>query len=37
LAASQKNLADCLPLHEAQYADKLADLQEIVIEASAIG
>jgi len=37
LAASQKKLADCPPLFEPQYADKLAALEEIVIEAPAIG
>jgi ArsR family metal-binding transcriptional regulator len=37
LAASQKKLADCPPLFEPQYAAKLAALEEIVIEAPAIG
>jgi ArsR family metal-binding transcriptional regulator len=37
LAVSQKKLADCPPLSEPQYAEKLAALQEIVIEAPAIG
>ena len=37
LAVSQKKLADCPPLFESQYAEKLAALQEIVIEAPAIG
>lgn len=37
LTASQKKLADCPPLTEPQYAEKLAALQEIVIEAPAIG
>ncbi|GAB4419420.1 MAG: (Fe-S)-binding protein [Anaerolineales bacterium] len=37
LAASQKKLADCPPLVEPQYADKLAALEEIVIETPAIG
>ncbi|MEW6716740.1 MAG: (Fe-S)-binding protein [Chloroflexota bacterium] len=37
LAASQKKLADCLPLTEPQYAEKRAALEEIVIEAPAIG
>ncbi|MBI4772253.1 MAG: hypothetical protein HY784_17985 [Chloroflexi bacterium] len=37
LAASQKQLADCPPLAEPQYAGKLAALEEIVIEAPAIG
>jgi len=37
LAVSQKKLAGCPPLFESQYAEKLAALQEIVIEAPAIG
>ena len=37
LAVSQKKLADCPPLFESQYTEKLAALQEIVIEAPAIG
>jgi ArsR family metal-binding transcriptional regulator len=37
LAVSQKKLADCPPLSEPQYAEKLAALEEIVIEAPAIG
>ena len=37
LAASQKKLADCPPLTEPRYAEKLAALEEIVIEAPAIG
>ena len=37
LAASQKKLSDCPPLFEPQYAEKLAALEEIVIEAPAIG
>jgi ArsR family metal-binding transcriptional regulator len=37
LAASQKILADCPPLVELQYADNLTALQEIVIDAPAIG
>lgn len=37
LAASQKKLVDCPPLHEPQYADQLAALEEIVIESPAIG
>jgi ArsR family metal-binding transcriptional regulator len=37
LAVSQKKLADCPSLSEPQYAEKLAALQEIVIEAPAIG
>jgi len=36
LAASQKKLSDCPPLFEPQYAEKLAALEEIVIEAPAI-
>jgi ArsR family metal-binding transcriptional regulator len=37
LSTAQKKLNDCSPLFEPQYADKLAALQEIVIEAPAIG
>jgi len=37
LAASQKKLTDCPPLSEPQYAEKLAALEAIVIEAPAIG
>lgn len=37
LAASQMKLADCPLLAEPQYAEKLAALEEIVIEAPAIG
>ncbi|MBN1451036.1 MAG: hypothetical protein JW963_08485 [Anaerolineales bacterium] len=37
LAAAQKKLADCPPLTESQYAENLAALEEIVIEAPAIG
>ncbi len=37
LAAAQKKLKDCPPLWEAAYAANLAALQEIVIEAPAIG
>jgi ArsR family metal-binding transcriptional regulator len=37
LAASQKQLADCPPLAEPIYADKLAALESIVIEAPKIG
>jgi ArsR family metal-binding transcriptional regulator len=37
LAASQKRLADCPPLHEDQYADRLAALEEMIIDAPAIG
>lgn len=36
LAASQKKLADCLPLAEPQYCEQLAALEEIVIDAPAI-
>ena len=37
LAVSQKKLADCPPLSEPQFAEKLAALEGIVIEAPAIG
>jgi ArsR family metal-binding transcriptional regulator len=37
LAASQKQLADCPPLTEPQYANRLVQLQEMVIEAPAVG
>ena len=37
LALSQKKLRDCPPLVEPQYAEKLAALEEIVMEAPAIG
>jgi ArsR family metal-binding transcriptional regulator len=37
LAASQKKLANCPPLTESKYADKLARLEEIIIEAPASG
>jgi ArsR family metal-binding transcriptional regulator len=37
LAVSQKKLGDCPPLFESQNADKLTALQEIVIDAPAIG
>jgi ArsR family metal-binding transcriptional regulator len=37
LVASQKKIADCPPMHEAAYAQQLADLQNIVIDAPAIG
>lgn len=37
LAAAQKQIAACKPLAEPQYAEKLAALQAIVIEAPAIG
>lgn len=37
LTASQKKLADCLPLTESQYAEKLTALEGIIIEAPAIG
>jgi ArsR family metal-binding transcriptional regulator len=36
LVASQKKLDDCLPLFGPQYADKLAALQDIVIDAPTI-
>ena len=37
LTVSQKKLTDCSPLAEPQYAEKLAALQAMVIEAPAIG
>ena len=37
LAVSQKKLADCPPLTEPQYADKLVGLEAIIIEAPTIG
>lgn len=37
LAASQKKIADCPPMFEPQYAEKLDALQAIVTEAPAIG
>jgi len=37
LSTAQKKLSDCPPLFEMKYSDKLAALQEIVIEAPAIG
>jgi ArsR family metal-binding transcriptional regulator len=37
LAVSQKKLADCSPLVEPRYTEKLAALEEIVIVAPAIG
>ncbi len=37
LVASQKKLVDCPPLHEPAYAEKFADLQDLVIDAPAIG
>ena len=37
LAVSQKKLADCPPLTEPKYADKLVGLEAIIIEAPAIG
>lgn len=36
LSASQRKLANCPPLFEAQYAEKLAALEEIIIEMQAI-
>jgi ArsR family metal-binding transcriptional regulator len=36
LATSQKNLADCPPLAEPQFADQRAGLEAILIEAPAI-
>lgn len=37
LAASQKKIEDCPPLFQPQYAEKLAALQEIVMDAPSIG
>jgi ArsR family metal-binding transcriptional regulator len=37
LTAAQKKLANCPPLAEPQYAEKLAALEQIVTEAPAIG
>jgi ArsR family metal-binding transcriptional regulator len=37
LVASQKKLTDCPPLFESQYAENLAALEELVIDAPAIG
>jgi ArsR family metal-binding transcriptional regulator len=37
LAASQKKLVDCTPLFEPQYAENLAALEEIVLDAPAFG
>ncbi len=37
LAAAQKKLSDCPPLAKPQYADKLSALEEIIIDAPAIG
>jgi ArsR family metal-binding transcriptional regulator len=37
LSTSQKKLSECPPLFEPNYSEKLAALQEIVIEAPAIG
>jgi ArsR family metal-binding transcriptional regulator len=37
LTVSQKKLAECPPLAEPQYAEKLATLQDLVIDAPAIG
>ena len=37
LAASQRKIADCPPLSEPTYADRLAALQAIVIDAPAVG
>ena len=37
LTVSQKKLADCPPLAEPQHAEKLAALQDLVIDAPAIG
>lgn len=37
LVASQKKIIDCPPLHEPPNAQKLTDLQDVVIDAPAIG
>ena len=37
LAASQKKTEDCPPLAEPQYAERLTELQAIIVEAPAIG
>jgi ArsR family metal-binding transcriptional regulator len=37
LSTTQRKLSDCPPLFESQYAEKLSALQEIVIDAPAIG
>lgn len=37
LTVSQRKLADCPPLFDPNYAEKLAALEQIIIEASAIG
>lgn len=37
LAASQKKIQDCHPLFQPEYAEKLAALQEMVIDAPSIG
>jgi ArsR family metal-binding transcriptional regulator len=37
LAASQKKLADCLPLYEPPRAEKLAALQDLIVDASLTG
>ena len=37
LSTAQRRLSECPPLFEAKYSDRLAALQEIVIEAPAIG
>jgi ArsR family metal-binding transcriptional regulator len=37
LAAAQKKLEDCPPMQQPQYADQLARLQEILIDAPSIG
>ncbi len=37
LVASQKRIADCAPLSGSQYADRLTALQDLIIDAPAIG
>lgn len=37
LTASQRSLGDCSPLYESRYAEKLAELKEIIIDAPTIG
>ena len=37
LVASQKNLADCPPLSEPPHAERLAALQDLIVDASSIG
>lgn len=37
LAASQKELSDCLPIFEPRHSEKLAALEKIIVDAPAIG